>query len=107
MTIAELKARKEMLGMTYDELAEKTGLARSTLTRIFSPRAPHERATASSLAAIAKALGVHEDGTTDTVKETITPREYRLLSAYRDLDETTQTLCVVLVEKLAEKTPRK
>ena len=107
MDIELLKERKQSLGLTLTEVAEKAGISRSTAARIFGPSVDPHNVTVSTYNAIARALGIDPDGLSDTARETVTPREYRLLSAYRDLDETTQTLCVVLVEKLAEKTPRK
>lgn len=99
MDISKWIERKNELRLTYDEIAERSGVARRTVAGIFGGDPRYESPTWVTIQRINNALGI-EDSLADTVKETITPREYRLLSAFRDLDDTTQKLFLALMEKV-------
>lgn len=59
------KQRKEELGWTLDVIAEKSGISRTTIARIFSGNPNYPRPTLNTVEAIEKALGL-----TDGVKWT-------------------------------------
>lgn len=58
MDIQKLKERKNELHLSYDELAEKSGIPKTTLTNIFLGRTPNPRT--DTVEAIERALGINE-----------------------------------------------
>lgn len=57
MDIQRLKERKNELHLSYDELAEKSGIPKTTLTNIFLGRTPNPRT--DTVEAIERALGIY------------------------------------------------
>lgn len=57
MDIQKLKQRKNELHLSYDELAEKSGIPKTTLTNIFLGRTPNPRT--DTVEAIERALGIY------------------------------------------------
>lgn len=57
MDIQKLKERKNELHLSYDELAEKSGIPKTTLTNIFLGRTPNPRT--DTVEAIERALGIY------------------------------------------------
>lgn len=89
------KAKKKELHLTNDKVSEISGLPKRTVEDFFAGVSKDPRA--STLEAIERALGLYLD---DTAREEITVQEYRLLTAFRGLDDTTRELVVLLVEKI-------
>ena len=90
------KAKKKELHLTNDKVSEISGLPKRTVEDFFAGISKDPRA--SPLEAIERALGIYLD---DTTREEITVQEYRLLTAFRELDDTTRELVVLLVDRQA------
>lgn len=58
MDIEYLKKRKKEMGMSFDELAEKSGIPKTTLTNIFGGHTTSPRI--DTMEAIERALGINE-----------------------------------------------
>ena len=58
MDIERLKQRKKELGWTHDELAERSGVSRTTIARLFSGNPDYPSPTYNTVEAVAKALGL-------------------------------------------------
>lgn len=58
MNIERLKQRKKELGWTLDEIAEKSGISRRTVSRLFSGNPEYPSPTYNTVEAIAKAMGL-------------------------------------------------
>lgn len=95
VNVERLKEAKKKKKITFDELSAASGVPISTIYDIFRGVTADPRA--GTLEAIERALGL---GLDDTAREEITVQEYRLLTAFRELDDTTRELVVLLVEKI-------
>lgn len=84
--------------MTISEVAEKSGLARSTVAKVFCPSSDAHRVTVYTYDAISRALGLSDGEKAPAVSL----QGQRLLSAFEKLDGRTQALCVAMVERFAE-----
>lgn len=91
------KKRKKELNWSHDDLARESGVSRRTIAGIFAGDERGQNPTIETVQAIERALGLYLD---DTAREEITVQEYRLLTAFRGLDDTTRELVVLLVEKI-------
>lgn len=91
------KKRKKELNWSHDDLARESGVSRRTIAGIFAGDERGQNPTIETVQAIERALGLYLD---DTAREEITVQEYRLLTAFRELDDTTRELVVLLVEKI-------
>lgn len=58
MNIERLKKRKKELGWTLDEIAERSGISRRTVSRLFSGNPNYPSPTINTLQAIERALGL-------------------------------------------------
>lgn len=58
MDIERLKRRKKELGWTLDEIAEKSGISRRTVSRLFSGNPDYPSPTYNTVQAIERALGL-------------------------------------------------
>lgn len=97
-------------GMTYEDLAKKTGLSLGCIKRIMAGIARYPRI--DTIEAIENALGISSDitteeraaGATATKKESITPIEDELLYAFREVGakrgEAAQRALIELMEKM-------
>lgn len=65
--IETLKKRKKALKMTFDELSEKSGIARRTLLSIFQGDTPNPRI--DTLQAIENALGITSQWTEEEIAQ--------------------------------------
>ena len=95
VNVERLKEAKKKKKITFDELSAASGVHISTIYDIFRGVTADPRS--GTLEAIERALGLYLD---DTAREEITVQEYRLLTAFRGLDDTTRELVVLLVEKI-------
>ncbi len=103
MNIEILRKRKKELGMTLDEISEKSGISRRTVARIFSRTESDKVPTVSTVEAIERALGLRDGGLQETAREEISPQEYRLLSAFRSVDTVTRELVIALLENVGRR----
>lgn len=97
-------------GMTYEDLAKKTGLSLGCIKRIMAGIARYPRI--DTIEAIENALGISSDitteeraaGATATKKESITPIEDELLYLFREVGakrgEAAQRALIELMEKM-------
>ena len=97
-------------GMTYEDLAQKTGLSLGCIKRIMAGIARYPRI--DTIEAIESALGLSSDitpeeraeGVTATKKENITPIEDDMLYVFREVGkkrgEAAQRAIVEMVEKM-------
>lgn len=60
MDIERLKKRKAELGWTLDEIAEKSGISRRTVSRLFSGNPNYPSPTWNTVQAIERALGLDQ-----------------------------------------------
>lgn len=65
MDIERLKQRKKELGWTHEELAERSGVSRTTIARLFSGNPEYPSPTYNTVEAIAKAMGLDHPTWTD------------------------------------------
>lgn len=65
MDIERLKKRKKELGWTHDELAERSGISRTTIARLFSGNPDYPSPTYNTVQAIERALGLDRPAWTD------------------------------------------
>ena len=100
MDIETLKRRKKELGWTLDEIAEKSGISRRTVSRLFSGNPDYPKPTWNTVEAIAKAMGISEEGYTDTLPFAVTPTEEEILTALRELSDDNKQLLLALVKQM-------
>lgn len=60
MDIEKIKKRKKELGWTHDELAERSGISRTTIARMFSGNPNYPSPTVNTVEAIEHALGLDQ-----------------------------------------------
>ena len=61
INIGYLQKQKKALGLTLDEIAEKSGVSRRTVARVFSGNPKYPDPTYNTISAIEKALGLDTD----------------------------------------------
>ena len=86
------KAQKKTLNLTLDDLVEKTGISRRTLSGLFSGKDPrYQNPTVATINAIEQALELaptqdeRAAGVVDTMRVSITAEEDNLLVLYREI----------------------
>lgn len=97
-SIAELKAEKERLGLTYDEIAARAELPRSTVTNVLCGLVDAPRAF--TLLAIERAIFGDEGVPAAPAGIVLTEREKRLLAAFDALIPSLQDYIIETTEKL-------
>lgn len=120
MNIERLKKRKKELGWTLDEIAERSGISRRTVSRLFSGNPNYPSPTINTLQAIERALGL-DKGPEWTEEEKalgvgnypvkISDDEYKWLELRSELlrvmgedyVKTTESLLQAIIEKKDEK----
>lgn len=100
MDIERLKKRKKELGWTLDEIAEKSGISRRTVSRLFSGNPDYPSPTYNTVEAVAKALGLSEDGYKDTMPFEVTPMEEEVIQTFRALSDEDKQLFLILMKKI-------
>lgn len=93
--LEELKKARKEKKLSYDEIAEVTGLSRSTITNIFCGYIKQPRY--GTITAIETALGL--SGTNSRTAED--EAQERLLRAYSAMDETMRRFLVEMAEWIA------
>ena len=98
MEVSEIKKILKERKITYEMLAEMTGLSKSTITKIFGGFAKYPRV--DTMQAIEKALGLLPEApnNNDIVLQN---DEERLLSAYRALIPAMREYALQMLEMLA------
>lgn len=100
MDIERLKKRKKELGWTLDEIAEKSGISRRTVSRLFSGNPDYPSPTYNTVQAIERALGLSEDGYKDTMPFDVTPMEEEVIQTFRALSDEDKQLFLILMKKI-------
>lgn len=100
MEIERLKNRKAELGWTLDEIAEKSGISRRTVSRLFSGNPNYPSPTYNTVEAVAKAMGLSDDGYRDTMPFEVTPMEEELVRTFRTLSDEDKQLFLILLKKV-------
>lgn len=100
MDIERLKKRKKELGWTLDEIAEKSGISRRTVSRLFSGNPDYPSPTYNTVQAIERALGLSEDGYKDTMPFEVTPIEEEVIQTFRALSDEDKQLFLILMKKI-------
>lgn len=100
MDIERLKQRKKELGWTHDELAERSGISRTTIARMFSGNPDYPSPTYNTVEAVAKAMGLSEEGYRDMLPFEVTPMEEELVRTFRTLSEEDKQLLFILMKKI-------
>lgn len=100
MDIERLKKRKAELGWTLDEIAEKSGISRRTVSRLFSGNPNYPSPTWNTVQAIERALGLSEAGYKDTLPFEVTPMEEELVRTFRTLSDEDKQLFFILLKKI-------
>lgn len=94
MDIDLWKKRTKELGLTYDKLAELSGVSRRTIAGLFAKQSRYQSATTATVEAIEKALGLDEgkwsqdersQGVSERGKVTVTAEELELLDLYNTI----------------------
>ena len=99
MDIERLKKRKKELGWTLDEIAEKSGISRRTVSRLFSGNPDYPSPTYNTVQAIERALGLSEEGYKDTMPFEVTPMEEEVIQTFRALSDEDKQLFLILMKK--------
>ncbi len=86
MDIERLKKRKKELGWTLDEIAEKSGISRRTVSRLFSGNPDYPSPTYNTVQAIERALGLSEEG--------------YVIQTFRALSDEDKQLFLILMKKI-------
>lgn len=105
MNIDIWKKRRKELKVTYDQLAEMSGVSRRTIAGIFSGDEHYQSPTFNTVQAIERALGLSSDPPPNKTAEPLTEAEERLLGAYRQLVPSMQDYVLEMVEKLIVSQP--
>lgn len=92
------EAKKKELGLTFDELSEKSGIPKRTILGVFRKEVTTPRI--DTVQAIERALGLSEEGYKDTMPFEVTPTEEELITKYRSLSEENKKLFLILIEKI-------
>lgn len=92
------EAKKKELGLTFDELSEKSGIPKRTILGVFRKEVTTPRI--DTVQAIERALGLSEEGYKDTMPFEVTPTEEELITKYRSLSEENKQLILLLTEKI-------
>lgn len=100
MDIERLKKRKKELGWTHDELAERSGISRTTIARLFSGNPDYPSPTYNTVQAIERALGLSEEGYKSTMPFEVTPLEEELIHTFRALSDEDKQLFLILMKKI-------
>lgn len=100
MDIERLKKRKKELGWTLDEIAEKSGISRRTVSRLFSGNPDYPSPTYNTVQAIERALGLSEEGYKDTMPFEVTPMEEDVIQTFRALSDEDKQLFLILMKKI-------
>lgn len=99
MEIERLKNRKAELGWTLDEIAEKSGISRRTVSRLFSGNPNYPSPTYNTVEAVAKAMGLSEEGYKDTLPFEVTPMEEEVIRTFRAMSDEDKQLFLILLKK--------
>ena len=100
MNIELWKKRKKELKLTYDKLAEISGISRRTIAGIFGGDSNYQSPTFNTVQAIEKALGL--DGVTTAETPSRNTVEERLLTAFNKLVPAMQVYALEMIEKLVQ-----
>ena len=100
MDIERLKKRKKELGWTLDEIAEKSGISRRTVSRLFSGNPDYPSPTYNTVQAIERALGLSEEGYKDTMPFEVTPIEEEVIQTFRTISDEDKQLFLILMKKI-------
>lgn len=113
MKIETIKSYMKQNHITYEQLAEKSGVSISTIKKLFSGISQYPRI--DTVQAIEKALGLdaptwteeeRAQGVTDIITRKLTPEEDELLSDYREMGikkgVTEQTMARKIVKQILE-----
>lgn len=92
------EAKKKELGLTFDELSEKSGIPKRTILGVFRKEVTTPRI--DTVQAIERALGLSEEGYKDTMPFEVTPTEEELITKFRNLSEENKQLILLLTEKI-------
>lgn len=100
MDIESLKKRKKELGWTHDEIAERSGISRTTIARMFSGNPDYPSLTYNTVEAVAKAMGLSDDGYRDTLPFEVTPMEEEVIRTFRAMSDEDKQLFLILMKKI-------
>lgn len=92
-----LKARREALGLTLEEVGEALGVSRATVCRYESGEIDIKRTAALSLAKVLHVTPAYIMGWSDAITE---PNDARLLSDFHELNEEGQEKVMDYAEDL-------
>ncbi len=113
MNLSLYQKKRKQLKLTYDQLAEMSGVSKRTIAGIFSGDENYQNPNISTVEAIEKALGITKDtakwtdedraqGVTDTAQRNVTPEEDDLLTLYREIGQKKGANAQALARKLLE-----
>ncbi len=101
MDIEYLKTRKKQIRMTFDEIAELSGLPKSTVTNVFMGTTKHPRI--DTLQAIERALGIE----TKNPPDNLSGGAAEWMELYNTLTDENKDLLVSMVKVFAELPPER
>lgn len=111
MNIELWKTRKNELGLTYDQLAELSGVSRRTIAGLFAKQPRYQSTTTATVEAIEKALGISEGkwteddrkgGISERGKVSVNADELELLDLYNTIGHKFGKERQATVKKLLE-----
>lgn len=111
MNIEKYQKKKKELNLTYDEIAEKSGISKRTIAGFFSNDEKYANPSITTLQAIERALGLDEwtaderaAGVKETISVPITAIEDEMLTLFRELrkkhGEEAQRAIITVLEKM-------
>lgn len=102
LSVEDLKNAKKAKKITLQEISDLSHIPKRTVDKIFSGVTENPRI--DTIEAIAKALGLSEDGSKNSVPKgyDLTEKEKRLLDAFRALIPSLQDYLIETAEKLVE-----
>ena len=100
MDIERLKQRKKELGWTHDELAERSGISRTTIARMFSGNPDYPSPTYNTVEAVAKAMGLSDGGGDFPI---LSDEEKNLVALYRSAPKEGKDAVLRLLQSYQQK----
>lgn len=94
--IHDYKKHLKQIGMTYEQLSEKSGIPLNTLKNIFRGKTEHPRI--DTVQAIERALGLTTDETQKSPQDELSEGEKMLLDLFNRVPEDKQELVLQMIQ---------
>lgn len=102
MNIELWRQRKKELRLTLDDIAEQSGVSRSTIARLFSKTAGYDNPGNVTIEAVERVLGLSGDNSSEP-EPSLTEQQRRLLKAFDSLIPPMRDYILEMTENLVAK----